>query len=105
MEVVDDVHEDKAKRDWSHVGRCRSISRVRSEDTNDIPSHRLPGAQLWIGSSQNCLVFRGRPLHGTPREVSGSMSMQPVGYTPWCTTDAVINEVEYLRRIYVEAID
>ena len=34
-------------------------------------------------------VFRGRSQHGTPREASGSMSMQPVVCTPWCSTDAV----------------
>ena len=30
-----------------------------------------------------------RPYHGTPREGSDTLSMQPVGYTPWCSTDAV----------------
>ena len=28
-------------------------------------------------------VFLERPLHGTPREGSCSLSMQPVGCTPW----------------------
>ena len=29
-----------------------------------------------------------KAYHGTPREGSGSLSMQPVGCTPWCSTDA-----------------
>ena len=45
-------------------------------------SHRLPGTQLLVGS-----VFRERSQHGTPQNGSGSLSRQPVGYTPWCSTD------------------
>ena len=30
----------------------------------------------------------GRTQHGKPRLVSGSLSIQPVGSTPWCSTDA-----------------
>ena len=31
---------------WSHVGRCRSISRVRGEYTDYTRSHHHPGASL-----------------------------------------------------------
>ena len=42
--------------------------------------------QLWVGSSRNWSVFLERPYHGTPLEGSGSLSMLPVDYTPWCST-------------------
>ena len=31
IEVVDGMHAGKSHRDWSHEGRCRSISRVRGD--------------------------------------------------------------------------
>ena len=58
--------------------------------TDDIRSHRRPEAQLWVGSSWNYSVFLERPYHGTPREGSGSLCMQPVGYTPMCSTSVVV---------------
>ena len=57
---------------------------------DDLWSHRFPGAQLLVGSSQNWSVFLRRPELWTPREGSGSLSMQPVCYTPWCSTDAEV---------------
>ena len=41
----------------------------------------------------------GKAKHGTPREGSGSLSMQPVGCTPWCSTDAHLNVVLSVRRL------
>ena len=41
----------KARIGWSHAGRYRSTSTVRSEDTDDTRSHRPPDAQLWVGST------------------------------------------------------
>ena len=46
---------------WSHIGKCRSISRVRREYTDDARSHHLLGAKLWVGSSRNWSVFLERP--------------------------------------------
>ena len=48
---------DKVIRGWSHVDRCREIG-VRCEDPDDTRSYRLPGAQLWVGSSGNWTVCR-----------------------------------------------
>ena len=48
--------------------------------TDDTRLNRRPGAQLLVESSRNWLVFLERPKHGTPRESSGSLSMQPAGY-------------------------
>ena len=84
MEVVDGMHSWQSQGGWSHVGRCRSTCRVRGEDTDDTRSHRRPGAQLWVGLSRNWSFFLERPYHGTPQEGSDSLSMQPVGCTPWC---------------------
>ena len=39
MEVVDGMHVEQSQGGWSHVGRCRSTSRVRGE-------HRQPGVQI-----------------------------------------------------------
>ena len=39
----------------------------------------------------------GKASHGTTREGSGSLSMQPIGCTPWCSTDAKIG-VERLSQ-------
>ena len=64
---------------------CREIkkhSQVLSVDTDDTQSHRLPGTRLWVGSSRNWSVFLGRPY---------SLSMLLAGYTPWCSTDAVVD--------------
>ena len=58
--------------------------------TDDTRSHRFPGAKLWALSRQNWSVFRGKPQHGMPRDGSGSLSMQLVGYTPWCYTDSCV---------------
>ena len=58
MEMVVCKH---AVQSMSHVGRCRSISRVRCGYTNYTRSHHHPGAQLWVGSSRNQSVFLERP--------------------------------------------
>ena len=63
---------------------------MRGEDSDDTRYRRLPDAQLWVESSRNCSVFLDRPKQGTPREGTGSLSIQPAGYTPWCSTDAVV---------------
>ena len=44
----------------------------------------------------------GKALHGTPREGSGSLSMQPVGCTPWCSTDALLI-VEQRHRLHLSS--
>ena len=88
MEVVVDRHAGQRQEGWSHVGRCRSTFRVRGEDTVDIRSHRLIVAHVCVGSRGNLSVFHGRPSHGMLREVSGSISMQPVGCTQRSYTDA-----------------
>ena len=56
---------------------------MRGKDTDDISSHRLPGADIWVGLS-------GMHLHGTLREGSGLLSMQPIGCSSLCSTDAVL---------------
>ena len=38
-------------------------------------------------------------LRVTPREGSGSMSMQPVGCTLWCSTDAVVRCDIYVSNV------
>ena len=38
MEAVDDMYAGQSLSGWSHVGRCRSISRVRG-DTLMSPDH------------------------------------------------------------------
>ena len=40
MEVVNGAHAGHSQGGWSHVGRYRSISRVRGEDTDEAQSHR-----------------------------------------------------------------
>ena len=69
------------------------------EDTGDIRSHHLPGVKLWLGSSRNWSVFQRRPQYVTPQEGSDSLSMLPVGYTPWWSTDAYVVDVKLLHRI------
>ena len=81
---------DKARRDWSYVWRCRSTFRMRDGDTDDIRWHHLLCENLWVGSSRNWSVYRGRPQHGTPRDSSCSLSMHPEGCTPWCSTNALV---------------
>ena len=73
---------------------------MRGEDTHDTRSHRLPGAQICIGSSRNCSVFPGMLYHGKLREGSDSLSMKPVGCIPWCSTDVQLLQegVLYLIR-------
>ena len=63
---------------------------MRSEDTDDFWLYVHPGAQLLVGSRRNWSVFLEKPQHGTPTEDSNSLSMQPVCYTSWCSTDAVV---------------
>ena len=57
MEVLDGIHAGQSQGGLSHVERCRSTFRVQG----DTRSHRLAGAQLWVGSSRNWSVFFGRP--------------------------------------------
>ena len=61
IEMVDSMYAGQSQGGWSHVGTCQSTSRVRREDTDDTRSHHRPGAQLWVGSSRNRLVFLERP--------------------------------------------
>ena len=63
---------------------------MRGEDTDGCRPHRRPGTQLSVALSWNLLIFLGRPEHRTLQKGSGSLSMQPVGCTPWCSTDAVL---------------
>ena len=77
IKVVDGMHVREKGLDACREmpENCPSARRY----TDDTRSHRCPGAQLWLWSSRNWLVFQKRPLHGTLREGSGSLSMQPVG--------------------------
>ena len=54
MKVVVVKRERQMRKIWSHVFPSAG------EDTDDSLSHHLPGAQLWVGSSRNWSVFRGR---------------------------------------------
>ena len=45
MEVVDGMYAGQNKGGGSHVGRCRSTSRERDEDTDNTRSHRRPSVQ------------------------------------------------------------
>ena len=56
---------------------------VGMPDIDFTQSHHHPGAQLCMESIRSWSVYLKRPMQGTPREGSGSLSMQPVGYTPW----------------------
>ena len=91
--VVDGKHSVKSQESFV---ACREMPKhfpsARSY-TDDTSSHRLPGAQLWVVSSCNWSVFLGRPYHGTPREGSSSLSNQPVGYTQWCSMDALSKQL------------
>ena len=46
------------------------------------------------------LVFQVRPLHGSPREGCGSLSMQPVGCTPWCSTVTATDVAKGVTTVY-----
>ena len=72
MEVVIGKHAGQ-----SHVEIYRSISRVLG-DTLMTPPSRC-AAMVWVEP-----VFLESPYHGTPREGSGLLSMQPAVCTPWC---------------------
>ena len=61
MGVVNGMHAGQSKEGWSYVGRCRSTSRVRFEDTDNNRSHRSPSAQHRVGSSRNWRVIQERP--------------------------------------------
>ena len=58
--LVDYVHAGQSEGGWSHVGRCRSASRVRGEDTDDSQSDRHPRAPLWVRSIRNLSLFLKR---------------------------------------------
>ena len=90
MEVVDGIHAELSQEGRLYVRRCWSTSQVRCEDTDDFWSHCLPGAQFLVGSNQNWSVILLRPYHGTPRDGSVLLSLQLVGCTLGCSTDAVV---------------
>ena len=59
-----------------------------------ITPDRPPSRCAVLGRVEPELVgLPGKAKHGTPREGSGSLSMQPVGCTPWCSTDALAGVV------------
>ena len=58
--------------------------------TDDTRSLRLLGALFLACSSRNLSVCLKRPYHGTLREASGSLSMQPVVCTSWCSMDTAV---------------
>ena len=62
---------------------------MRGEHTVDARSHRRPCEPLSVGGTLTLSVFREGISTGMPRDGSGSLSTQPVGYTSLCTTDAV----------------
>ena len=59
---------------------------MRCDDTR---THRLPGEQLWVPRAAIDRSYR-EGFYGTPREGSGLLSMQPVGCTPWCSTERML---------------
>ena len=70
---------------WSFVGRCRCTSEVRG-DSLMAPDHSaIHVRSSW--SSLNWSVFLGKPNYEMPRESSGSLSIQPLSCTPWCSAD------------------
>ena len=71
MEVMVGMHAGQSQERLVACGRCRSTSLVRGDNTGDTRSHRLPGAQLLVGSSENWSVFQERPQHRMPQEGSG----------------------------------
>ena len=77
MEVVDGMQAGKRQGGWSHVGRCRSTSRVRG-DTLMNSDHAVVKMRSSGRVEPEVMVFLERLLHGTPREGSGSLSMLSV---------------------------
>ena len=51
---------------------------MQGEDTNDTRT------------ALGMVDLPGRPWHRTPREGFGSLSIKPVGYTPWCLPDVCL---------------
>ena len=87
MEVVDGIRAGQRQWDWSHVGRCRSISRVLG-DTQMTPD--FTAVQLFssgYGRARIGQSFWKGLNNGTPRDGSGTLSMQPVG---WYSTYAAV---------------
>ena len=75
--------------DCMHAGQSRE-SRVRGDAVMTLitPLSRCTAQ----GRVEPELVgFPGKALTWAPREGSGSLSMQPVSYTPWCSTDAMVS--------------
>ena len=78
-----------------HAGQSQGVGSM-SGDTGAFPECKVytlithhAGAQLWVGSSRNWSVFLEWPYHGTSRKGSGSLSMQPFGCTPCCSSEAL----------------
>ena len=61
MEVVVCRHARQSQEGLVAYPVTLEYFRVRGENINDIALNRLPGAQLWVLSSRNWSVFRGRP--------------------------------------------
>ena len=70
-------------------GDAGALHELQGEYTDCTQSHHHPGALLWVVSCLNCSVFLERPQHSAPRESSSSLSKQPVGCIPWCSTDSL----------------
>ena len=63
---------------------------MRYGDTDDAISHHHSGELICVGLRLNWSVFLERPYNRTPRESAGSLSIQPIGCTPWCSTVALL---------------
>ena len=80
MDVVDGMHVGEKglltcldmPEHFPSVTTCYTVTETQ----------RRPGAQIWVGSSQNWPVFPGNHYHGTPREGSHSLSMAALHGAP-----------------------
>ena len=66
MEVVDGVHAGQSQGLGCMSEILEHFPGAR-QHTDDTRSHRLPVAQLWVGSRRNWPVILRIPQHGAPR--------------------------------------
>ena len=87
IEVMDGMHDMHMQDKAMGLVECREMMEHYQSArwyTDNTRSHRCPGTQLWVWLRRKWAVFLERSQHLTPREGSGSLSMQLVSYTPWC---------------------
>ena len=71
------------------VGRMSGNAKTLPQCEVMIPNHTTFQVRS-SGSRRNWSVFLERPSHCTPQEGSGVWSIQPVGYTPWSSTETLL---------------